>query len=493
VAKPNELAGVSGKIEGKLYLPYADGDIVEANDSIVEVIKDGWNVPNRVPYASELKVQNGAPVTRTITSGANGNVKFYKLTGDYLERRKDIKVGQVVEEKGLFAVVVDNEDREALRHYISRDSIVQVDDDTSVENSTVLATPRDNEEHVVIAEWDPYSNPLIASEAGTVSFEDIIPGVTVSEQYDELTGSSKLVVNEYIPAGYKPAVVVASSGSNVNRYSLEPKTALAVSDGAKIEVADVIGRTPKATQKSSDITGGLPRVSELFEARRPKSIAILASFDGVVSFGKPLRNKQRLVVTDEAGQKVEYLVEKSKNILVREGEFVHAGEALTDGQISPHDILKILGEKALHYFIVSEVQGVYRSQGVNIADKHIEVILSQMLRQVVIQDSGDTKFIAQDMVSKKRFKIENEKIVRMGGEPAIAEPLLLGITRAAVTSDSIISAASFQETTKVLTEAAISAKMDMLEDLKENVVIGRTVPVGTGLYRNKKVKFSYEA
>jgi DNA-directed RNA polymerase subunit beta' len=490
VAKPNELAGVSGKIEGKLYLPYESGDTVNEHDSIVEVIKDGWNVPNRIPYASILKVPNGAPVTREIVSGAAGNVKFYKLTGDYLERRKDIKVGDKVTEKGLFAVVVDNEDREALRHYIARDSVVNVKDDTKVENDTVLASPAD-EEHVVIAEWDPYSNPTIANEAGTVAFEDIIPGVTVSEQFDELTGTSKLVVNEYIPAGYKPTIVLATA-SGVVRYSLEPKTALAVAEGDKIEVADVIGRTPKATQRSSDITGGLPRVSELFEARRPKSIAVLASFDGVVSFGKPLRNKQRLVVTDESGQKTEYLVEKSKNILVREGEFVHAGEALTDGQVSSHDVLKILGEKALHYFIVSEVQGVYRSQGVNIADKHIEVILSQMLRQVVIQDGGNTKFIVGDMVSKKRFQAENEKIVRMGGEPAIAEPLLLGITRAAVTSDSIISAASFQETTKVLTEAAISSKMDMLEDLKENVVIGRTIPVGTGLYKTKKVKFSEE-
>ncbi|MEA1914281.1 MAG: DNA-directed RNA polymerase subunit beta', partial [Campylobacterota bacterium] len=322
------------------------------------------------------------------------------------------------------------------------------------------------------------------------AFEDIIPGITVSEQYDEVTGQSKLVVNEYFPANYKPTVIIAGANDSVTRYTLEAKTALAVAEGDKIELADIIGRTPKATQKSSDITGGLPRVSELFEARRPKSIAALASFDGVVSFGKPLRNKQRIVVTDESGQRAEHLIEKAKAILVREGEFVHAGEPLTDGQIASHDILRILGEKALHYFIVSEVQGVYRSQGVNIADKHIEVILSQMLRQVVIADSGDTKFIIGDMVSKKRFKIENEKIIRMGGEPAIADPLLLGITRAAVTSDSIISSASFQETTKVLTEAAISAKMDMLEDLKENVVIGRTIPVGTGLYKDQKVKFS---
>jgi DNA-directed RNA polymerase subunit beta' len=290
----------------------------------------------------------------------------------------------------------------------------------------------------------------------------------------------------------KPAIIVKGASDNVTTYLLEPKTSLFVSEGDEVHVADIIGKTPKAVSKSSDITGGLPRVSELFEARRPKNIAVLATFDGVVSFGKPLRNKQRLVITDNAGNKDEFLITKDKNILVRDGEFVHAGEQLTDGQIASHDILKILGVKALNEFIVSEVQGVYRGQGVNIADKHIEVILSQMLRQVNILEPGNTKFVPGDMISKKRFIAENDRIIKMGGEPAIAEPVLLGITRAAVTSDSIISSASFQETTKVLTEAAISSKMDMLTDLKENVVIGRTIPVGTGLYRNKKVKFSYE-
>ena len=488
VAKPNELAGVSGKIEGKIYLPH-NGVEVDENESIVEMIKDGWNVPNRIPFASELKVADGAPITTSITTGAKGVVKYYKLHGDYLERREDIKAGYQVVEKGLFGVIVDDEGREALRHYIARGAVVDVDDNVSVEKDSVIASP-ETAEQAVIAEWDPYSNPSIAEQAGTIAFEDIIPGVTVAEQFDELTGTSKLVVNEYIPAGYKPTIILATEAKELIRYQLDPKTSLNVAEGQKVEVADILGKTPKATQKSKDITGGLPRVSELFEARRPKNIAVLASFDGVVSFGKPLRNKQRLVITDAKGAKSEYLIEKSKQILVHEGEFVHAGESLTDGQLSSHDVLRILGEKALHYFIVSEVQQVYRSQGVNIADKHIEVILSQMLRQVSILDGGDTKFIIGDMVSKKRFKLENEKIIRLGGEPAIAEPLLLGITRAAVTSDSIISAASFQETTKVLTEAAISAKMDMLEDLKENVVIGRTIPVGTGLYKDKKVKFS---
>ncbi len=490
VAKPNELAGVSGKIEGKLYIPYKDGETVEEFDSIVEVIKDGWNVPSRIPYASTLKVEDGAPVTRTIKAEAKGSVKYFKLNGDYLERYKDIKVGDVITQKGLFAVVVDSEDREASRHYISRESVIEIADDSKVEYETILAKPQ-TEAHVVVAEWDPYANPTIAQEAGKVVFEDIIPGITVSEAYDELTGTSKLVVNEYIPANYKPSITIKAKDGKIINYILEPKTSLFVSEDDEVEIADIIGKTPKAVSKSSDITGGLPRVSELFEARRPKNIAVLATFDGVVSFGKPLRNKQRLIITDDNGQKDEFLIIKDRAILVREGEFVHAGEKLTDGQIASHDILKILGTKALNEFIVSEVQGVYRGQGVNIADKHIEVILSQMLRQVNVVEPGNTKFVVGDMVSRKRFVIENEKIIKMGGEPALADPVLLGITRAAVTSDSIISSASFQETTKVLTEAAISSKMDLLTDLKENVVIGRTIPVGTGIHRNKKVKFSY--
>jgi len=489
IAKPNELAGVSGKIEGKLYFPYKDGEPVDESNSIVEVIKDGWNVPSRIPYASTLKVKDGAPVTKEIISNNVGKVQFYKLIGDFLEREDKIKKGDVITQKGLFALIIDKDEREAKRYYISRESRITIDDNSEVDFDTIIAEPS-KESHVVVAEWDPYSNPTISQDAGKVFFEDIIPGITVSEAYDELTNTSKLVVNEYIPTNYKPAIVIKEGDTVISSYPLEPKTALFVNEGDEVAIADIIGKTPKAVSKSSDITGGLPRVSELFEARRPKNIAILATFDGKISFGKALRNKQRLIITDEQGNKDEFLILKDRKILVTEGEFVHAGEQLTDGQIASHDILKILGAKALNEFIVSEVQGVYRGQGVNIADKHIEVILSQMLRQISIKDQGDTKFVVGDMISRKRFILENKRIIKMGGEPALGEPVLLGITRAAVTSDSIISSASFQETTKVLTEAAISSKMDMLTDLKENVVIGRTIPVGTGIHRNKRVRFS---
>jgi DNA-directed RNA polymerase subunit beta' len=282
--------------------------------------------------------------------------------------------------------------------------------------------------------------------------------------------------------------VIATNTGKIIKYQLEPKTGIYVRDGGKVELADILGRTPKAIAKSKDITGGLPRVSELFEARRPKNAAIIAEIDGTVRFGKPLRSKERIVIEAVDGSTSEYLVDKNRQIHVRSGEFVHAGERLTDGVVSSHDVLRILGEKALHYYLISEIQQVYRSQGVAISDKHIEVIVSQMLRQIKIVDSGNTNFIAGDLISRRKFSEENQRIIAMGGEPAIAEPVLLGVTRAAIASDSIISAASFQETTKVLTEASIAAKFDYLEDLKENVILGRMIPVGTGLYQEHSIR-----
>ena len=486
VAKPNELAGVSGKIEGKFYLPYESGADVKENESIVETIKDGWNVPNRIPYASELLVKDGAPITQKIIAKEAGTVKYFLLKGDYLERHEEIKKGHKVEEKGLFAVVIDSEDREAIRHYIARGSVVEVDNDAQVEKSTLLASPATSEQ-TAVAEWDPYSNPIISEANGTVSFEDIIPGVTASEQFDELTGQTRLMINEYISSEYKPSIVLATESGEIIRYQVEPKTAVYAQNGATMKVADILAKTPKALQKSRDITGGLPRVSELFEARRPKEIAMIAEIDGIVSFGKPLRGKQRLIISSDNGIIKEYFVDKQRTAQVTAGEFVHAGETLTDGHISSHELLRIMGVKALYNFLVSEVQQVYRRQGVNIADKHIEVIFTQMLRQIKIVSSGDTKFIEGDLISQKKFREENEKIMRLGGAPAIAEPFLVGITRAAVSADSIISAASFQDTTKVLTEAAVSAKIDDLTDLKENVIIGRTIPVGTGIYNNQEI------
>ena len=487
LAKPTELAGVSGKVEGKFYIVFKDGETVGENDSLVEVIKEDWNIPTRIPFASELHVKDGEPVTQKIKAGANGTLKYFILKGDYLERLRDIKKGHVVSEKGMYVVISDDNGREAIRHYIPRESVITYDDNSVVKSEDLIAKPK-KDDRLIIAEWDPYSIPVAAECEGKISFEDIEPGYTATEQYDETTGQSRLVINEYLPQGVKPAIIVTPSKGEPIKYNLGPKTAIFTNKGDQVAIADILARTPKAAAKSKDITGGLPRVSELFEARRPKNTAIIADIDGTVRFDKALRAKERIIIEGEDGTSAEYLIDKSRQIQVRNGEFVHAGEKLTDGVISSHDVLRILGEKALHYYLISEIQQVYRSQGVVISDKHIEIIVSQMLRQVRIVDSGDTQLIVGDLISRRRFREENERIMKIGGEPAIAESVLLGVTRAAVGSDSVISAASFQETTKVLTEASIAGKFDRLEDLKENVILGRIIPVGTGLYKDKEVK-----
>ena len=486
IAKVNELAGVSGKIEGKFYLPYKNGDKVTASESIVEIIKEGWHVPGRIPYASEIHIDDGEPISQVTKTSSSGILKFYILEGASLTRIRDIKKGYEVKEKGLFVVVADDDDREAARYYIPRTSIVEFDDNSKVKNGDIIFKPKKNEK-IIIAQWDPYSTPIIAEDSGVVSFEGIEPGFSATEQYDELTGQTRLVVNEYLPQGIKPTISVVTDSKTLT-YQIEPKTVIYVSNGQKVALADTLAKTPKAVAKSSDITGGLPRVSELFEARKPKNAAVIAEIDGVVKFGKALRSKEKIIIESPDGLEVEHTIDKSLQIQVREGEFVHAGEKLTDGLISSQDVLRILGEKALHQYLISEIQQVYRSQGVAINDKHIEIIVSQMLRQVSILDSGNTSFIVGDLVSRRKFRAENQRVMKMGGEPAIAEPILLGVTRAAIGSDSFISAASFQETTKVLTESSISGKFDYLEDLKENVILGKMIPVGTGLYKKDKVK-----
>lgn len=487
VAKPNELAGVSGKIEGKFFIPFENGSTIEENESIVEVIAEGWNIPTRIPFGSEVLVEDGEPISQVVTAAHAGKINYFILKGDCLERIKDLKKGDEVKEKGLFVVISDKEGREAARNYIPRKSILELKDGANVEVGGVISRPS-SKEKIVIAQWDPYSTPVIAEAPGKVSFEDIEPGYSATEQFDELTGQSRLVINEYLPHGLKPVINIASDDGNILKYQIEPKTAIFVKEGDVVALADVLAKTPKAVAVSRDITGGLPRVSELFEARRPKNAAVIAEIDGVVRFGKQLRSRERIVIEAANGTTSEYLIDKNRQIQVRDGEFVHAGEKLTDGVISSHDVLRILGEKALHYYLISEVQKVYRSQGVAINDKHIEIIVSQMLRQVKIVDSGNTNLIVGDLISRRKFREENERIMKLKGEPAIAEPILLGIARAAIGSDSVISAASFQETTKVLTEASIAGRFDYLEDLKENVILGRMIPVGTGLYQEKKIK-----
>ncbi|MBF6560291.1 MAG: DNA-directed RNA polymerase subunit beta', partial [Candidatus Binataceae bacterium] len=342
----------------------------------------------------------------------------------------------------------------------------------------------------LIAEWDPYTTPIITEVAGKIKYGDILEGKTMEERVDERTGARSNVIVEFKDLDVRPRVSIKDESgktaklpdsANFARYFLPVGAYINVPEGAQADAGDIIAKIPRETTKTKDITGGLPRVAELFEARKPKEFAVISEIDGQVSFGKDTKGKRKVVVTPEVGEPREYLIAKGKHIGVHEGDLIKAGEPLMEGSSNPHDILTILGEKALAKYLVDEIQEIYRLQGVRINDKHIEVIVRQMLRRVRIKEVGDTDFLVGDQTEKWRFDEENGRVLMKGGEPAIAEPLLLGITKASLSTESFISAASFQETTRVLTEAAINGKVDRLIGLKENVIMGRLIPAGTGL------------
>jgi DNA-directed RNA polymerase subunit beta' len=342
----------------------------------------------------------------------------------------------------------------------------------------------------LIAEWDPYTLPILTEVAGSVKFGDIVEGMTMMERFDERTGLSTKVVIDSKDLDKRPRVSIKDQhgktlrlpGSEGEaRYQLPVGAHINVVEGQKVAAGDIIAKIPRETTKTKDITGGLPRVAELFEARKPKEFAVISEIDGVVSFGKDVKGKRKVIITPEVGEPREYLIPKGKHISVHEGDHVKAGEPLMDGSSNPHDILNILGEKALAKYLVDEVQEIYRLQGVRINDKHIEVIVRQMLRRVRIKEVGDTSFLVGDQAEKWRFEDENQGVISKREAPAIAEPMLLGITKASLSTESFISAASFQETTKVLTEASIHGKIDRLVGLKENVIMGKLIPAGTGV------------
>ena len=352
----------------------------------------------------------------------------------------------------------------------------------------------------LLAEWDPYTLPMLTQLGGSVKFGDLIEGVTIEERVDERTGLSTKVIIDTKDIEKRPRISIKDAegrtlrlpNGNEARYQLPVGVHLNVYDGQVVGPGDIIAKMPRETTKTKDITGGLPRVAELFEARKPKEFAVVSEIDGVVSFGKDTKGKRKVIVTPEVGEAREYLIPKGKHISAHEGDHVRAGEPLMDGSSNPHDILTILGEKALAKYLVDEVQEIYRLQGVRINDKHIEVIVRQMLRRVRIKEVGDTEFLVGDQVEKWRFEEANQKVEEKGGEPATAEPLLLGITKASLSTESFISAASFQETTKVLTEAAINGKVDRLAGLKENVIMGRLIPAGTGLARYGQIELEMD-
>jgi DNA-directed RNA polymerase subunit beta' len=352
----------------------------------------------------------------------------------------------------------------------------------------------------LLAVWDPFTTPIITEVDGTVKFGDLVPGKTIQEKVDPVTGKSSRTVIESKTAEERPRISIKGTdgktaklpkGSGMARYMLPVDAIVMVEEGDPVKAGDIIAKLPRATTKTKDITGGLPRVAELFEVRKPKEVAVLSEIDGYVSISKATKKgKQRVTITPvDVGEKKEYLIPRGKHINVYEGDYIRAGEPLIGGAANPQDILKIKGEVALAKYLVDEVQEVYRLQGVRINDKHIEVIVRQMMRRVKVVDVGDTDFILEEQVDKINFEDANEAIIAKGGKPAIAEPLILGITKASLSTDSFISAASFQETTKVLTDASIAGAEDSLRGLKENVIMGRIVPAGTGVaeYRDLQV------
>ncbi len=339
-----------------------------------------------------------------------------------------------------------------------------------------------------VASWDPYTVPVLTEQGGKATLVDITDGMSISEAVDEVTGLSRRVIIDSRDTDLRPRIVVTDDSRNPKAtYMLPVGANIIVYEGDVLLPGDAIAKIPRETMKTKDITGGLPRVAELFEARKPKETAAISEIDGTVSFGRDSKGKRKLLVTPEHGEPKEYLIPKGKHISVREGDFVRAGEALMDGAANPHDILGVLGERALANYMVNEVQEVYRLQGVRINDKHIELIVRQMLKRVRVTEAGDTDFLIGEHVEKWRYELENERVTKLGKKTASAAPLLLGITKASLSTESFISAASFQETTKVLTEAAVQGKIDKLRGLKENVIMGRLIPAGTGLEVYRRV------
>jgi DNA-directed RNA polymerase subunit beta' len=386
---------------------------------------------------------------------------------------------KIVMNRNAEIVIMDDLGRDREKFKVNYGAQILVEEKSEVAADTVLA------------DWDAYTIPIVAEVGGVVKYGDVLEGITMQEKVDIVTGkSSKVITHSSSTAQLNPRVTIKNErgktlklpNSEVHaRYSMPVGSIIAVNEGDHIKPGTIVGKIPRESSKTKDITGGLPRVAELFEVRKPKEPAIITEIDGRVSFGKELKGKRRVVVTPEHGEPQEYLVPKSKHLIVHEGDYVQAGEPLMEGTIVPNDILRVLGVKELAKFLVNEIQEVYRLQGVRINDKHIEVIVRQMMRRVLITASGDSKFMIGEQVEWWKFEEERDELFDKGLTPPVAEPLLLGVTKASLSTESFISAASFQETTKVLTNAAMAGRVDELAGLKENVIMGRLISAGTGL------------
>ncbi len=376
------------------------------------------------------------------------------------------------------ALILDDRGREVERYPIGYGATLLVADGGRVE------------EGQKIAEWDPYTFAILTEVGGNIAWRDLVEGITVHEEVDEVTGMTRPIVMDSPDEKRQPRIEIKNeAGKMLKSYSMPIRANLMVQNADEVAPGDVIAKIPRETSRTKDIVGGLPRVVELFEARKPRETAVMSEIDGVIKFGNITKGSQKLIVAGEHGEEREYSIPRGTHINVQEGDHVRAGEPLMDGPLNPHDILSVRGMEELQRYLVNAIQEVYRLQGVHINDKHIEVIVRQMLRWVRIKDVGDTEFLLEEQVDRFRFADENERVLAQEGQPSTADPLLLGITKASLSTESFISAASFQETTRVLTEAAISGRVDYLRGLKENVIMGRLIPAGTGMefYRNVQI------
>ena len=432
-----QLRGTKGKtVRFRLYERYPVMDYMNVK------VQDG----DRIESEGQVLLEWLGSGSSELFSRNEGRVRFIDLK-TVINRDGE----QVVMNRNGSIAITDEKGRERERNKIIYGARLRVSDAETVNRETLLA------------EWDPYTIPIITEVSGRVKFGDVIEGLTMSEQVDEVTGLSRKVIVEYKDKDteIRPRVSIKDEhgrtikiGDSEARYLLPVGANIMVKEGEDVHAGDVIAKIPRETTKTKDITGGLPRVAELFEARKPKEFAIISEIDGLVSFGKDTKGKRKVIVTPEVGEPKEYLIPKGKHISVHSGDWVQAGEALMEGSTNPHDLLGIKGEKDLAKYLVDEVQEVYRLQGVKINDKHIEVIVRQMLRRVRVKEVGDTDFLVGEQIERSLFEEENNRVMQAGGSPAVGEPLLLGITKASLSTDSFISAASFQETTKVLTEAS---------------------------------------
>jgi len=474
-------AGVCGACYGR---DLARGTPVNMGEAVGVIAAQSIGEPGTQLTMRTFHIGGAAQISEQsfIESNFAGHIKFRSPS---IAKNSDGET--VVMVRNMVVAVLDPDGTERAHHRIPYGARLRVQDDQKIERGGR------------IAEWDPYTRPILTEVEGEIEFEDLVDGLSMSEQVDESTGIAKRVVIDWRTGSsrnqqdLRPAIVIKSGGKILKlarggdaRYQLAVDAIISVDPGSHMKAGDVIARIPTESAKTRDITGGLPRVAELFEARRPKEAAVIAEIGGTVRFGKDYKNKRRLTIepADKSEEPREYLIPKGKHIHLQDGDIIEKGDYIVEGNPAPHDILAIKGVEELAAYLVNEIQEVYRLQGVAINDKHIEVIVRQMLQKVEIDDAGETELLQGEQIDRTELDEVNARAVEEGKKAATGHPVLLGITKASLQTRSFISAASFQETTRVLTEAAVNGKADTLDGLKENVIVGRLIPAGTGAQMN---------